>query len=69
LSDPGGGGTIGNADLLYTLAAYKLAHGSPLINAGINLAARFGINAGTEDFYGDTISQNSPSNIGADQQG
>jgi hypothetical protein len=67
LANPGGGGTIGAADLLYTLAAYKLASTSPLIDAGINLQARFGINPGSVDFYGDLIPQNSALDPGADE--
>ena len=47
----GGGGTIGNADLLSTLGAYKLKSTSPLINTGLNLLQRFGVNPGPVDFY------------------
>ncbi|HEY7568625.1 MAG TPA: right-handed parallel beta-helix repeat-containing protein [Gemmatimonadaceae bacterium] len=47
----GAGGTIGNADLLTSLGAYKLKSTSPLINRGLNLLARFGVNPGSIDFY------------------
>ena len=68
LTSPGGGGTIGNADLLETsLTAYKLQAGSPLIDAGLNLPALFGINPGSRDFYGDSIPQNGAFEIGADE--
>jgi hypothetical protein len=47
----GGGGTIGNADRLATLGAYKLKATSPLINKGLNLLQQFGVNPGPIDFY------------------
>jgi hypothetical protein len=47
----GGGGTIGNADLLANLTAYKLKSTSLLINKGLNLLQRFGVNPGPVDFY------------------
>jgi hypothetical protein len=53
LNAPGAAGTIGNADLLETsLDAYKLRPDSPLINRGLNLFSRFGINPGPRDFFG-----------------
>lgn len=68
LTSPGGGGTIGNADLLETsLTAYKLQAGSPLIDAGLNLPALFGTSTGPRDFYGDSIPQNGAFDIGADE--
>jgi hypothetical protein len=68
LTSPGGGGTIGNADLLETaLTAYKLQASSPLIDAGLNLPVLFGTNVGTRDFYGDSIPQNGVFDIGADE--
>jgi hypothetical protein len=42
LTHAGGGGTIGNADRLFTLAAYQLLPGSRLTRAGLDLAA-FGV--------------------------
>jgi Right handed beta helix region len=68
LTNPGGGGTIGNADLLDTLTPYQLASTSPLINAGVNLQSRFGINPGTQDFFGDPLPQNTGLDIGADER-
>ena len=62
---PGGGGTIGNADLLYTLSAYQLTSTSPLMDAGIDLQSQYGINAGTQDFYGTLIPQHNGYDIGA----
>jgi hypothetical protein len=68
LTSPGGGGTIGNADLLETaLTAYKLQAGSPLIDAGLNLPSLFGTSVGSRDFYGDSIPQNGAFDIGADE--
>jgi hypothetical protein len=37
LKDAGGGGTIGNADLLVTLSAYQLRPNSPLVDTGLDL--------------------------------
>ena len=68
LNNPGGGGTIGNADNLYTLTAYQLAAGSPMIDTGLTLA-QFGINPGPTDFYGNPIPNANRGlfDIGADQ--
>lgn len=52
---PGAGGTISPASLA-TLNAYQLLPGSPMINAGINLVTQYGIDIGTQDFYGNAIS-------------
>ncbi len=51
LVNPGSGGTVGNATLLSAMQAYRLASTSPLIDRGLNLSARFGVAAGTTDFY------------------
>ncbi len=67
LSSPGGGGTIGNADLLNTLMAYRLKSTSPMINAGLDLFARFGIKPGPHDFYGTPIPQLGVFDIGANE--
>jgi hypothetical protein len=63
-----GGVTIVDADLLNTLSAYKLASTSPLINAGIDLEGRFGINPGSNDFYGDAIPSNTALDVGAEEE-
>lgn len=55
LTNPGNGGTIGNADLLGNLSAYQLQPGSPLIQAGIDLPSQFGLSAGVQDFYGNRL--------------
>lgn len=66
---PGGGGTLDDATKLESaLAAYKLQAGSPMINAGVNLAS-FGIDPGTRDFYGDAIPANGAFDIGAHEVG
>lgn len=59
---PGNGGTIGNADLLPNLTAYRLQSTSPLINRAINLPQTFGLSVGPTDFYGDPL----PSGAGYD---
>jgi hypothetical protein len=62
----GGGGTI------YPLApgelrAYELKPGSPLIGAGLDLAALFGTEVGHNDFGGDPPSRSGAFDIGADE--
>jgi hypothetical protein len=68
LQNPGGGGTIGNADLLDTLTAYLLKSTSPVKNAGLDLMALFGINPGPHDFYGHPIPAGAGYAIGADDE-
>jgi len=65
LNNPGGGVTIGNTYAFTNLTAYKLQTNSPMIGAGLNLAALFGINPGTNDFYGTAIPQNTGFDVGA----
>jgi hypothetical protein len=65
LVDPGNGGTIGDADRLPTLAAYKLRAGSPLVDAGLNLQSLFGLSPGPTDFYGTSIPQGAGYDVGA----
>ena len=64
LNNPGGGGTLNNADNLSTLSAYKLQSGSRLIDRGVNLSA-LGINPGSRDFYGGSTYQGNACDIGA----
>jgi hypothetical protein len=66
LSNPGGGGTIGNPDLLANLTPYELKPTSPMLTAGLNLSALFGIDPGTHDLYGNVIPHGNGS-IGADE--
>ncbi len=54
LRNPGGGGTIGNADLLSTLSAYRLLSTSPLRHAGLDLS-QFGIVWDPYNFAGDAF--------------
>jgi hypothetical protein len=54
LNDPGGGGPIGNANLLDTLTAYQLVSTSPVRHAGLDLS-RFGIVWDPYDFAGDVF--------------
>ncbi|MGH7694532.1 MAG: hypothetical protein ACRENH_06110, partial [Gemmatimonadaceae bacterium] len=61
----GGGGTIGNADLLATLGAYKLKSTSPLINKGLNLLQLFGVNPGPIDFWGGSALFGTTYDVGA----
>ena len=65
LTNPGGGGTIGDPDQLNTLTAYQLRQSSPLIDAGLDVAARFGIDPGPNDFYGTPLPQYNGYDVGA----
>jgi hypothetical protein len=63
--DLGEAPTIGDPTKLHTLNAYKLQKDSPLIDAGIDLRSRFGIDPGKTDFYGNPIPQGKGLDIGA----
>jgi hypothetical protein len=62
---PGAGGTIGDADHLGQLVAYRPRPTSPLLDAGLNLAAQFGIDPGGRDFAGFSLPQAAGYDIGA----
>jgi len=64
LKNVGGGGTVGNPQLLSTLDAYRLEGSSPLIDAGIDLRAE-GIDPGKHDYYGTSIPVGGKFDIGA----
>jgi len=68
LENHGSGGTIGNSDLLYTLTAYRLDPTSGLIGAGLDLHSLYGINLGSNDFYGDPLPLDGPFDVGADEE-
>jgi hypothetical protein len=63
LNSPGNGGTIGNGGLLKTLSAYQQKSDSFMNDHGLDLKALYGIDMGTQNFYGDSIVQQI--NIGA----
>jgi hypothetical protein len=65
LIDIGNNVTIGDPAKLHTFKAYKLQKDSPLIDAGIDLRSRFGIDPGEKDFYGNHIPQGKGFDIGA----
>jgi hypothetical protein len=67
LASPGGGGTIGNPDLLGTLSAYQLQEGSPALDAGIDLAAELGVAVAPSDFFGSAVPQHGGYDIGASE--
>jgi hypothetical protein len=60
----GAGGTIGNADQLETLSAYKLLADSPMKNTGLNLSTTFAINPGTRDYNGTALPQGGAYDLG-----
>jgi hypothetical protein len=66
LTAAGAGGTIGNPDNLTALSAYKLRAGSPMVDAGIDLAA-LGVSAGGRDYWGDALPQGARLDIGVDE--
>jgi hypothetical protein len=65
LYNPGGGGTIGNTYAFTNLTAYRLQASSPMIGTGLDLDLLFGINPGTNDFYGRAIPQTGGFDLGA----
>ncbi|HYO07457.1 MAG TPA: right-handed parallel beta-helix repeat-containing protein [Tepidisphaeraceae bacterium] len=65
LAAAGAGGTIGNADLLRNLAAYKLQAGSPLINRGV--AQPTFLASVPTDFFGDALPKGGSYDIGIDE--
>jgi hypothetical protein len=62
---PGSGHTIGNADKLSSLTAYKLQSSSPLINLGVTPPGVLA--ASMTDFWGDTVPKGGKYDIGADE--
>jgi peptidoglycan/LPS O-acetylase OafA/YrhL len=62
---PGRGGTLGHARVLEMLGAYRLRETSPLIDAALDLKARFGVDPGPRDFYGTRLPQRAAFDIGA----
>jgi hypothetical protein len=68
LVNAGGGPTIGFPDMLESqLTAYRLQGTSPMIDAGLDLTALFGINPGPRDYYGTPLPQGSRLDIGASE--
>ena len=67
LADAGGGGTIGFGNDLTTLSAYRIAAGSPLMNAGVNLATLGVTHLPTADYFGQPVPDASAYDVGADQ--
>ena len=61
LNNPGNGGTIGFANALNGLSAYRLQAGSPAIDAGIPLS----FDMGERDFYGNQITNDPAPEMGA----
>jgi hypothetical protein len=57
LTNPGAAGTIGNADSLEAMTAYRLLNDSPLRDTGLDLNVRYGIDPGGLDYFGTTIKQ------------
>jgi hypothetical protein len=65
LVDAGAGGTVSGGYNPTALTDYKLASGSPMKNAGINLTTQFGTNIGSTDYYGTSVPTSSGLSIGA----
>lgn len=65
LTDMGKSISIGDPAKLATLPAYRLQKNSPLIDAGLDLRALFGIDPGNRDFFGNSIPQGKGCDIGA----
>ena len=65
LTDPGNGGSLDDADRLEAVTAYRLRPDSPLIDAGLDLRALFGIDMGERDYYGSKLRLGEGYDIGA----
>jgi hypothetical protein len=65
LTAAGTGGSLGDADLLASLDAYRLRATSPLADAGLDLRLLFGVSTGSSDFFGGQLGQGSGFSIGA----
>jgi hypothetical protein len=65
LASQGGGGTIGNADSLGNLSAYKLRSDSALINRGV--APPTFLSSATRDFFGDSTPKGGRYEVGVDE--
>ncbi|WP_181163705.1 right-handed parallel beta-helix repeat-containing protein [Pontibacter mangrovi] len=68
LKAPGKGITVSNPKFLYTLEGYKLDKASPLAGKALRLRADFGIDAGNNDFWGNSLKQRSSFSIGANER-
>jgi len=66
LAGAGAGGTIYPQDP-GELTAYRLAPGSPAIDAGLDLASRFGVDNGPTDYWGNPSLSSSYGDIGANE--
>jgi hypothetical protein len=65
LAASGSGRTLGDC-IPASLADYQLQETSPMIDAGIDVASVYGIDVGTQDFYGEPVQNaNGHFNIGA----
>ncbi|MDX2245213.1 MAG: right-handed parallel beta-helix repeat-containing protein [Bacteroidia bacterium] len=67
VSNPGGGGTVGDPTLLFTLNAYNLLSASPLKDTGLELNTVFGLNVGSQDFFNNSIPSNGQFDVGAEE--
>jgi cytohesin len=62
---PGRGGTIADMNKLGRLTSYRLRVDSPLINSGLDLKTKFGIDSGSRDFFNNALPQGKGQDIGA----
>jgi len=61
----GSAGTIGDPAALNRIEAYRLRGGSPLIDKGLDLGSRFGVDAGPHDYYDVATPRGAAFDIGA----
>lgn len=61
----GAGGTLDDATKLESMSAYRLSEGSPMIDAGLDLRGRFGIDPGTRDYFASSLPQRGGFDVGA----
>lgn len=64
LSDPGRGEKLTDPTRLSELFSYLMEEDSPCLEGGINLKARFGLDMGDKDYFGNPLDKNGESFIG-----
>ena len=65
LDAAGHAGTLDDAGKLEMLAAYRPSDTSPIVNAGLDLATRYGIDPGSRDYFGTALPQRGAFDVGA----
>ena len=68
LTSPGNGGTIGNAELLSALTAYRLLATSPMIDRGLHIPNLFNLPVGQTDYFAGSLPFGRAYDVGAHER-